>query len=112
MLAKKLYRQRCTVELLTDCNLYDTKIVEELLENFLHDLCGTLGLTIIEGPIMKTVEDGTSAYVMFTESGCHVHSWYEYKFVSVDLFSCKQFLVSDVLDVVDHWFEPTKVEVL
>ena len=112
MLAKKLYRQRCAIEFTTEENLYDTKIVEELLENFLHDLCGTLGLTIIEGPIVKTVEDGTSAYVMFTESGCHVHSWYEHRFVSVDLYSCKPFMVSDVLNVIDYWFYPTKVEVL
>lgn len=111
MLAPELYRQRCTVEFTTEKNLYDTMIVEELLENFLHDLCGTLGLTIIEGPITKTVEDGTSAYVMFSESGCHIHSWYEYKFVSVDLYSCKPFLVSDVLHVIDFWFEPTQVEV-
>ena len=112
MLAPKLYRQRCTIEILTDRNLYDAEIVEAILENFLHDLCGTLGLTIIEGPIVKTEEDGTSAYVMFTESGCHVHSWYEHRFVSVDLYSCKPFMVSDVLDVIEFWFEPKEVEII
>jgi S-adenosylmethionine decarboxylase len=112
MLAPKLYRQRCTIELITNNNLYDTSIVEEMLENFLHDLCGTLGLEIIVGPIIRTVEDGTSAYVMFTESGCHIHSWFEHKFISVDLYSCKPFMVSDILDVIEFWFNPEEVEII
>lgn len=112
MLAPKLYRQRCTIEFITEKNLYTPEFVESLLENFLYDLCGTLGLTIIIDPIVKTMEDGTSAYVMFSESGCHLHSWYEHKFVSIDLYSCKPFMVSDVLNVVDYYFEPKEVEVL
>jgi S-adenosylmethionine decarboxylase len=112
MLAPNLYRQRCSIELLTDLNLYNTDVAEELLENFLHDLCGTLGMTIIIDPIVRTVDDGTSAYVMFQESGCSVHSWYEYKFVSVDLYSCKPFMISDVLNVIDYWFDPKEVEIL
>jgi S-adenosylmethionine/arginine decarboxylase-like enzyme len=112
MLCPKIHRQRASIEFYTNKNLYDSDVVELLLENFLYDLTATLGMTIIVEPIVKTVGDGASAYVMFQESGCHVHSWFEHKFVTVDLYSCKPYMVSDVLDVIDYWFEPTKVEIV
>lgn len=111
MLAPNLHRQRLVVEFYTDKNLYDTKTVELLLENFLYDLTAVLDMTIIVEPLIKTVSDGTSAYVMFAESGCSVHSWFEHKFVSVDLYSCRSYYVSDVLNVIDFWFKPTQLEV-
>ncbi len=111
MLCPRLHRQRLTVEFLTDKNLYTEEVVTALMENFLHDLTATLGMTMIVEPIVKTVHDGTSAYVMFMESGCHIHSWYALKFVSIDLYSCKPYMVSDVLDVIEYWFEPTELEV-
>ena len=112
MLCPRLYRQRLTVEFTTEKDLYTPEIIEMLLENFLYDLCGTLGMTILIDPIIRTVEDGTSAYVMFTESGCHIHSWYEHKFISVDIYSCKPFMVSVVLDLIDYYFEPIDLEVV
>jgi S-adenosylmethionine decarboxylase len=101
-----------SIEFYTDRNLYDTQIVEPLLENFLYDLTATLGMTMIIDPIIKTVKDGTSACVMFAESGVQVHSWFEHKFVSVDIYSCKPYIVSDVLDAIEYWFDPTKLEIV
>jgi S-adenosylmethionine/arginine decarboxylase-like enzyme len=112
MLAPKLHSQRLIVEFYTNKNLYDSSIVEPLMENFLYDLTATLGMTMIIDPIVKTVNDGTSAYVMFIESGCQVHSWFEYKFVSVDLYSCKPYMVSDVLNVIEYWFDPQEIEII
>jgi len=112
MLCPKLHRQRLSVEFYTDRNLYDVNVVEPLLENFLYDLTASLGMTIIVEPVIKTVGDGTSAYVMFQESGCHVHSWFEHKFISVDLYSCKPYMVSDVLNVIEYWFEPKSLEIV
>ncbi len=114
MLCPRLHRQRLSVEFITNRNLYDVKIVEELFENFLYDLCASLGMTILIDPVVKHVGDGSSAYIMFEESGAHCHSWFEHGFVSVDIFSCKPFMVSTVLDVIEYWFDPDsdKVEIV
>lgn len=112
MLCPRLHRQRLTIEFTTLKNLYDEEIVTSLMENFLHDLTATLGMTPIIDPIVKTVNDGTSAYIMFAESGCQIHSWYKLCFVSLDLYSCKPYMVSDVLDVIEYWFDPQEIEIV
>lgn len=112
MLAPKIHRQRAAIEFITNRNLYDVAIVTELFEDFLQDLCGALDMTPFIGPIVETVHDGTSAYMGWLESGVQIHSWYEYGFVSVDIYSCKPYMVSTVLDVIDYWFEPKEVEIV
>ena len=112
MLAPQIYRQRCAIEFTTERNLYDHIIVTELFENFLADLCATLGMTVFIGPITEHVHDGTSIYVGWLESGVQIHSWFEHKFVSIDLYSCRPFMLSDVLNCIDYWFEPKEVEIL
>lgn len=111
MLCPKIHRQRLIVEFYTKRNLYDAAVVETLFDNFLHDLCGTLGMEAIIDPIIKHVPDGSSAYMMWQESGVQIHSWFEHRFVSIDIYSCKPYLVSDVLDVIEYWFEPEELEV-
>jgi len=112
MICPEIHRQRLVVEFITKRNLYDVEVAEPLMDNFLHDLTAVLGMMMVIDPIIKTVRDGTSAYVMFQESGCQVHSWFQYGFVSVDIYSCKPYMVSDVLDVIEYWFDPIKLEVM
>lgn len=112
MLCPKIHRQRCAIEFITERNLYDHEVVGELFENFLHDLCGSLGMTPFIGPIVEHVYDGTSAYMGWLESGVQIHSWFEHKFVSVDIYSCKPYMMSSVLDVIEYWFEPKEIEIV
>ncbi len=112
MLAPSIHRQRVSIEFISEKNLYDRQYVEELIENFLYDLCGTLRMTMLVKPVVVHCDDGSSAYVMWEESGAHLHSWYKEKFTSVDIYSCRPFMVSDALDSIEFWFNPTKVEVI
>ena len=111
MLCPKIHRQRVSIEFHTNKNLYDADYVVSLFDNFLHDLCGTLRMESILDPVTKHVEDGSSSYMMWKESGVQVHSWFAHKFVTVDIYSCKPFLVSDALDVIEYWFDPIILEV-
>ncbi len=112
MLCPNVNRQRISIEFITEANLYTPAMVEKLMDNFLHDLCGSLGMTMLLAPIMKTTDDGISAYAMLLEAIVQIHSWYQHKFVTVDIYSFKSFMVSDVLYCIDFWFEPILIEVL
>jgi S-adenosylmethionine/arginine decarboxylase-like enzyme len=118
VLCADLIRQRCVVEFLTELPMNDFDFMEKYLKKFLKHLSKTLGMKIFMGPVVgndrneETGENGPSALVGWTTSGCQVHSWPFRKFVSVDIYSCKPFIVSDVLDVVSLWFNPTQMEVL
>ena len=45
MLAPELYRQRCSIELITNRELRDQNIIGSVLRDFLFDLCDTLKMT-------------------------------------------------------------------
>lgn len=112
MLCPRIHRQRLSVEFLTSRNLYEKKAVETLLENFLHDLCGSLRMTPLMGPFIGHAHDGTSAYMGWMDSGVHVHSWFGDQLVTVDVYSCKPYMVSDVLNCIDFWFEPKELDII
>ena len=112
MLAPGLYRQRCGVELITNRELQDRDIIGSMLRDFLYDLCGTLEMTPFIPPIIEHVYDGTSAYMGWLESGCQVHTWFGHRFVSVDLYSCKRYSLSTVIDIIKEHFDPIELEVV
>jgi len=111
LLAPQIHRQRLVVELITDEILSNFEYAESLITRFLYDLCDSLGMKVLLDPIVKHVPDGTSAVMMWLESGVQVHTWWKYKFVSIDIYSCKQFMISDALEVIGKWFSPKAIEV-
>jgi S-adenosylmethionine decarboxylase len=118
LICPNLHRQRCAIEFLTALNLDNFDYAKEVLENFLYDLSGSLGMTIFMGPFVGNDEDeatgetGPSAFIGWTTSGCQVHVWPRSKFISIDVYSCKPYSVSTILDSIDQWLQPTQLEVL
>jgi S-adenosylmethionine/arginine decarboxylase-like enzyme len=112
MLCPEIYRQRCVVELISKTDLNNFEVTYEMLENFLYDLSGSMGMHIFIGPIIKNTETGPSAIMAWEESGVQVHVWPKYRFIMVEVSSCVPYLVSTVLDSIDQWFDPEKLEVL
>jgi len=112
---ERIYEQRAIVRILDAGKLAD----RDHIENFIINACLSAGLNIILGPIsVNYIDDkdddksGISAIAIFAESSISVHTWPQKAYGVVDLFSCKEFDVNDLVDVVEFYFSPTDIEVV
>ncbi|MBB2947957.1 S-adenosylmethionine decarboxylase family protein [Actinoplanes sp. CA-015351] len=76
---------------------------EATLTTFMRDLVARIGMTVIAGPLVATEggpaeKAGKSAVVILAESHAAVHTYPHLREVLINVFSCKPFLESDVLD--------------
>ncbi|HYH45994.1 MAG TPA: S-adenosylmethionine decarboxylase [Thermoanaerobaculia bacterium] len=66
--------------------------------------------------IFKTCETtfpgkpGYSGWVPIIESGIQIHTSANNKFISIDVYSCRPFEESDVVEFVKKWFEPKHID--
>ncbi len=55
-------------------------------------------------------KEGLSGWVPIVESGISIHTLTKTKFVSLDVYSCRQFDNDKIIDFTQHFFEPTEIE--
>ncbi len=84
---------------------------------FLDQICAHLDMTKQTQPyIFKTCErafpgrPGYSGWVPIIESGIQIHTSAKNRFVSVDVYSCREFDSADVVAYVQKWFGAREVE--
>ncbi|MEM7480920.1 MAG: S-adenosylmethionine decarboxylase [Acidobacteriota bacterium] len=84
---------------------------------FLDRICDHLHMTKQTQPyIFKTCESafpgrpGYSGWVPIIESGIQIHTSAHNRFISVDVYSCKPFDISDVVAFTQRWFKPVHVD--
>lgn len=84
---------------------------------FLDKITVHLNMTKQTQPyIFKTCEKtfpgkpGFSGWVPIIESGIQIHTSANNRFISIDVYSCKPFEESAVVDFVKKWFSPKHVE--
>ncbi len=84
---------------------------------FLDKICVFLGMTKQTQPyIFKTCEvvfpglPGFSGWVPIIESGIQIHTSGKNRFVSIDVYSCKEFDQEKVEEFVIKWFEPDAID--
>lgn len=106
-LEPSIFRQRLLVE-----GHYFAEINSKILKNYIKNLSGKLGMTIIYGPIVKNLagkinkfHEGFECLAMWAESGVSVYTWNNKKFFSIDVYSCKKFKTSDVINFTKEYFE-------
>jgi S-adenosylmethionine/arginine decarboxylase-like enzyme len=105
MLNPEIYRQRLPAEFITKKDIYN----KEMYHNFLIDLCLSLKMTKLLGPIVGAGEIGASAWMVWKESGVQIHAWGKQGLVAVDIFSCKPYTKEIVLEVIKRHFGEVEV---
>lgn len=95
-----------------DCHTLDH------MYDFLISLSEKLDMIILVHPVIVKIpakntpnQFGYSAHVIWLESGAQLHTWPEYGFITVDIFSCKNFSNFDALEIFEQFFKPTHVQV-
>lgn len=106
-------------QLIIDCFGCDHDVCCDLDNGyeFLDKICIELHMTKQTQPyIFKTCETtfpgkpGYSGWVPIIESGIQIHTSANNKFVSVDVYSCRPFDQQQVVDFVQRWFHPKRVD--
>ena len=92
--------------------------------SFLECLSGTIDMRIIIPPIVTSIpvlnaddriksknDFGVSAIVVWLESGAQLHTWPEHRFITLDVYSCKEFDDGVVVGEFKKWFSPERLSV-
>lgn len=98
---------RFNIELLTKRNLYEESAISELLGGFLADLSQVTGWAVSKGPI----QDGVSWTALMDKGYIAIHTVFPQDLVIINIVTRQSLIVSEVLDVINFWFDPYKIEV-
>jgi S-adenosylmethionine decarboxylase len=88
-----------------------------LIYNFLSDYPAQIGMTKIMPPYVfrydaKNQQDwGISGFVLIAESHISIHTFPEKNYLSIDIFSCKNFDSEQAISYVNNLFAPEKSEI-
>jgi S-adenosylmethionine decarboxylase len=98
----------CPVSVLND---------KELVTTILHTLPKQLGMKILTEPVVtyaqpngKKDPGGWSGFVMIQESHISIHTFIKRRFVTMDIYSCKQFDAQKSIDHFKRVFKTDDVE--
>ena len=99
-LAPNIVRRRLVVECIHKNNFDEKKIYD-----YMVNLSKIMNMTIVTMPVTNYVQEyGFSAYMSWKESGMHVYTWNNDEnngrpnFMSIDIYTCKNFEIKDVID--------------
>jgi len=110
-LAPNIVRRRLVIEGVTTESLPVDQITKYMI-----DLSTVMNMTIVSQPTTNYDEDyGFSAYMCWKESGMHVYTWTKTddrpNFFSIDIYTCKDFNITDVINFTTKSFENVLTEV-
>ncbi|HZS75666.1 MAG TPA: S-adenosylmethionine decarboxylase [Ktedonobacteraceae bacterium] len=57
------------------------------------------------------LDDGYSGFVIIATSHVSLHAWPAYRMLNLDIFSCNEFDVEEVINFAREMFAPTDIEV-
>ena len=110
-------RQRCSIEAVLPG---DTPSATALL-GLLKDLSDLLGMTLVEGsfsnPYVLNInlpnEDGRGSHVHvnWTESGADFYTWEKYHFITLDVYTCREFDEKFLVAWFQHVLSPLEFRV-
>ncbi len=89
---------------------------KELVTSFLEELPSLIGMKkISKANVMhyndkNEKESGVTGFIIIAESHIAVHTYPEKKFLSADIFSCKEFDYEKAIEFVKYKFRPTNAE--
>jgi S-adenosylmethionine decarboxylase len=116
----------CGLHLLVDGQVEDIKVfAEKNLNKLIIKLAEKLEMSIIFGPVMKTVrldpskltgdvfqdEGGSSAFCMISTSHISIHVWPLRKAFLMDVFSCRNFDKVIAEETINKYLTPTNMRI-
>lgn len=93
---------------LYDCSemINDTDAIKEAA----HQAIAFVGAKIVEECIHKFEPIGATYFAVISTSHFSIHTWPEYKYAAVDIFSCKDEVVDGIAQMLQRLFGAGRVE--
>jgi len=111
-LAPDVFRQRLLIEA-----TYERAIDKRDVEEFLRELPRQLGLRIYSEPVVYSpsgvgaeINQGYDGFVALIDSGISIYVWERAKFVSVVVYTCKEFAAEDAIAFTKRFFVARECE--
>ena len=84
----------------------------ELIKNKLIELVEKLNFNIVEAFFHKFSPYGLSGVIIISESHVAIHTYPEYEYVSIDIYTCNpnidlKYIINDVVNI----FKPKKIKI-
>ena len=110
-LAPTIIRKRLVVECITK-----EIIDQQKIKDYMIKLSDVMNMTIVSMPVTNYEKQyGFSAYMCWKESGMHVYTWSKTdqrpNFISIDIYTCKDFNVKDVINFTKNIFSNEITEI-
>ncbi|MEM6997483.1 MAG: S-adenosylmethionine decarboxylase [Patescibacteria group bacterium] len=111
-LAPSITRQRLLIEA-----TYEKEVNEDNVREFLAGLCKELELRVYGDPIIhspsgegKEENQGFDAFIPLIDSGIALYIWTNKKFLSIVIYTCKEFSEQKALDYTRNYFNTIDLE--
>ncbi|MBP7018535.1 hypothetical protein KBB17_03470 [Candidatus Saccharibacteria bacterium] len=105
----RVFRQRLIMEA-----HFNTNLTSEGIKDYLTQLSRLTKMTVFAGPYCWPPDERShpevqlvdlNGFITWKESGCHVYAFSETKFFTSDIYTCKQFDVSTVVDYTKSFID-------
>jgi len=110
----KICRQRATIEARYSKS---TEITEEKIKEFLIKFAEELEMSPLTEPFIFSpnklnhpIHHGIAGFMAWATSGCSIYTWDNYKFLTVETYTCKPFLISKAVQFIKRFFDCTEIE--
>ena len=111
----RVARQRLIIEA-----RYSIIVDKVKVKDYLFSLATLLEMTIhpdLTEPIITSatgksnpIHDGFEGAIFWLESGASIYVWEKFKFLTVDIYTCKRFNNQKAIDFTAKFFETTELE--
>lgn len=107
----QITRKRLIIE-----GFYRIEITHEFIKKFLKELSDFLGMMIILEPVIfspnvktNSIHSGLAGFMAWVESGVSFYTWSNYKFFTLDIYTCKDFEIKKAIRFVKEALDSPKL---
>ncbi|MCR5526920.1 MAG: adenosylmethionine decarboxylase [Lachnospiraceae bacterium] len=101
------------VQLIADLYGCDPNILdsEEYIRKISENAIKAIGAEIVEECVHKFQPIGITYFAVISTSHFSIHTWPEYGYAAVDVFSCREFAANELTDMLKKAFKAEKVQI-
>ena len=111
-IAPDIFRKRLLIE-----GYYTINVTEDTIKDFFSYITSQLSLRTYGDPIVhatsgigKEINQGYDAFVPLIDSGIYMGVWVNKKFLSLVIYTCKDFNEEEALETTKSFFQITQAE--
>ncbi|WP_026505606.1 adenosylmethionine decarboxylase [Butyrivibrio sp. NC3005] len=100
------------VQITADFYGCDEKILDSEVEicNIARDAIKSIKAEIVEECIHKFQPIGITYFAIISTSHFSIHTWPEYGYAAIDVFSCSEFIVEELTDMLKKALKADRIE--